>query len=46
MNDHDAIDAINAALNRYFHGDVTGGELVNEIAFITGANKNEHEASK
>jgi hypothetical protein len=47
MNDHDAMTAINAALDRYFRGEVTELQTVNSIARISGLNTTEHaEAAK
>ncbi len=46
MNDRDAIDSINAVLEQYFRGRLNPYEALNQIAHVTGANKNEHEASK
>jgi hypothetical protein len=48
MNDSEAIDAINAVLDRFFEGDLVAlpyAALAN-IAQITGANKISHEESK
>jgi len=46
MNDHDAMDAIIAALDCYIYGRITAGTALNEIARITGLNGNDHAAAK
>lgn len=43
MNDHDAIDAINEALERYFDGHAQALATIGLIAHISGLNKIEHE---
>jgi len=46
MNDHDAMTAINAALNEYFTLGLTAVEALHKIAQISGRNATEHEAAK
>jgi hypothetical protein len=47
VNDHDAIDAITAALEDWFSGrEADSLPTLNRIAEIIGANKTEHEESK
>lgn len=46
MNDHDAMDAIIAVLDRYIYGHITAAVALNEIAHITGLNGNDHAAAK
>ena len=46
MNDFDAIEAINAALNRYFLGEVTQAATLAAICTITGENAITHNEVK
>jgi len=46
MNDHEAIEAINAALNRYFLGEVTQVATLAAICTITGENAIIHNEVK
>ncbi|MDQ0241234.1 hypothetical protein [Arthrobacter bambusae] len=46
MNDHDAMTAINATLDRYFKGYISEPNAINEIAKISGRNAIDHEAAK
>jgi len=46
MNDHDAMDEINAALDRYFAGNIQSPELLAIIAQISGHNRIFHSEAK
>ena len=46
MNDYEAIEAINAALNRYFLGEVTQVATLATICTITGENAITHNEVK
>jgi hypothetical protein len=46
MNDHDAIDAINAVLDHWFKGEVNEGKALLKIASISGQNIIDHEEAK
>lgn len=46
MNDHDAMTAINAALEDYYRGRITDHEAVTRIAQIAGENHIDHQESK
>lgn len=46
MNDHDAMTAINAVLDRWLKDDLDANHALIEIAKISGANTAEHEAAK
>ena len=46
LNDHDAMEAVDAVLEQYFRGRLNPYEALNQIAQITGANKIEHEADQ
>jgi len=46
MNDHDAIDAINAILDRTFRAELGCLEALNQIAQISGENHNSHKEAK
>ena len=46
MNDYEAIEAINAALNRYFLGEVTQVATLAAICRITGENAITHNEVK
>lgn len=42
MNDHDAMEAINKALDRYFRGEITQHTLIGMVSRISGENANAH----
>lgn len=42
MNDHDAITAINAELNKFFRGDITADEALRQVCYISGMNAIDH----
>lgn len=46
MNDHDAMTAINAVLDKYFRGELTQLGALARIAQISGHNANEHAPAK
>ncbi|MDP9184154.1 MAG: hypothetical protein M3O29_00615 [Actinomycetota bacterium] len=46
MNDHDAIDAINAVLDEWFEGNMFAPDALTQIARITGENKIQHEQAR
>ena len=46
MNDFEAIEAINAALNRYFLGEVTQAATLAAVCMITGENAITHNEVK
>jgi glycerate kinase len=46
VNDHDAMDAVNAVLDEWFKGGLNASTAVIEIAKISGLNKIEHEEQK
>jgi hypothetical protein len=46
MNDHEAIDAIDAVLEQYSRTQVTSVQAMNYIAQIVGANKISHNEVK
>jgi len=46
MNDHEAIDRINAVLDRHFRGELTQAQTLAQICTITGANSIQHEEAK
>ena len=46
MNDHDAMEAVNAVLDEWFKGSVSADRALMQIARISGMNKIEHEESK
>jgi hypothetical protein len=46
MNDHDAIDAINAVLDQYFRGELNQTALVGKICRISGQNTIDHMEAK
>jgi hypothetical protein len=46
VNDHDAIDAINAVLDQWFKGESGPLESLYRIARISGENTIEHKESK
>jgi hypothetical protein len=43
VNDHDAIDAIDAVLKRWFKAEVSEYNALTKITFIIGENKLNHE---
>jgi len=46
MNDHDAIEAINAVLERYFRGELLQLGTIAAICTITGQNAISHAEAK
>jgi hypothetical protein len=46
VNDHEAIEAINAVLDRYFRGEVTQVQALATICSVTGENKIPHDEVK
>lgn len=47
MNDHDAMTAINAAMDEWMAGKISEFQLINKVARISGQNKFQHdEAAK
>jgi hypothetical protein len=46
MNDHDAIDAINAILQRLFNGGISPVEALHKICYISGQNAIDHAEAK
>lgn len=46
MNDHDAMDAINAVLDQYFRGEVDRVSVVGIVCQISGQNSFDHEKAK
>lgn len=46
MNDHDAMDAINAVLDDRISIGLTAVEALHKIAYISGANQIDHEQAK
>lgn len=46
MNDHDAMEAITAALDRHFRGELTQAQTLAQICTISGRNVAAHEAAK
>ncbi|GGH93937.1 hypothetical protein ACFFGR_09485 [Arthrobacter liuii] len=46
MTDHEAMEAINAALEDYYRGRISQTEALNQIARITGESAIEHQESK
>ncbi|MDQ0756118.1 hypothetical protein [Arthrobacter sp. B3I4] len=46
MNDHDAIDQINAVLDRHFRGELTQAQTLAQICTITGQNSIQHAEAK
>jgi hypothetical protein len=43
MNDHDAMEAINAILEQYYRTQLNSVEALHQIAAVAGANKIDHE---
>lgn len=46
MNDYEAVEAINAVLNRYFLGEVTQVQALATICSVTGENSIAHNEVK
>lgn len=46
MNDHDAMEAINAVLEQYFSGRIGRFEALQKISRISGQNVIEHAKAK
>lgn len=46
MNDHDAIDQIDIAMQAFYVGIHDTTEVLNKIAYILGANTIEHHQAK
>lgn len=46
MNDHDAMTAINAALEDYYRGRTSEHETLTKITHIAGANLIKHQESE
>lgn len=46
MNDFEAMEAINAALDEYIAGDIEALKLIKRIAIISGTNQSAHEAAR
>ena len=46
MNDHDAMEAVNAVLEMYFRAQVDSANALTQIAQISGANKISHQEAK
>lgn len=46
MTDHEAMEAINAALEEYYRGRLTQHQVLIQIAQITGENTIDHQESK
>lgn len=46
MNDHDAIDKINAVLDRHFRGELTQAQALAQVCTITGENAIDHAEAK
>ena len=46
MNDHEAMEEINAILEQLFAGEIDQSRAVNRIAIITGRNAIEHAKAK
>jgi hypothetical protein len=46
MNDHDAMDAVNAVLDEWFKGDLAADRALMQIARISGMNSFEHDEVK
>ena len=46
MNDHDAMTAIAAVLDRYFRGELTQAQTLAQVCLITGENSIDHESAK
>jgi hypothetical protein len=46
MNDHDSMEAINAAIDQYFRGDIMQEDLVSKVCQISGLNTIDHREAK
>ena len=46
MNDHDAMTAINAVLDRHFRGELTQAQTLAQICIISGQNATDHAEAK
>lgn len=46
MNDHDAMEAINDVLERFFRGNLRADEALTKIAHISGQNIISHQEAK
>lgn len=46
MNDHDAMEAINDVLERFFRGNLRADEALTKIAYIRGRNIISHQETR
>jgi hypothetical protein len=46
VNDHEAMDAINAVLEKYFRAELSAVDALNQIGYISGANMMRHQEAK
>lgn len=46
MNDHEAMDAINAILAQFFRAELSAVDALNRIGYISGANMMDHQEAK